>query len=56
MTARTKQYAHCLDLPLIETPVRRLDARLWDLCQPGRRLTAEEQDYLDRIEREGVEP
>ena len=37
-------------IPLITTPVRQLDDRLWAIFSKKGPLTAEEQAYLDRIE------
>jgi hypothetical protein len=40
------------DLPLITTPIRELDGKLWAIFTKKGPLTAEEQAYLDRIEAE----
>ena len=37
-------------IPLITTPVRQLDDRLWAIFSKKGPLTAEEEAYLDRIE------
>lgn len=39
-------------LPLITTPVRQLDDRLWAIFNKKGPLTEDEQAYLDRIEAE----
>ena len=39
-------------LPLITTPVRQLDDRLWTIFNKKGPLTEDEQAYLDRIEAE----
>jgi len=39
-------------IPLITTPVRQLDDKLWAIFSKKGPLTAEEQAYLDRIEAE----
>ncbi len=39
-------------IPLITTPVRQLDDKLWAIVAKKEPLTAEEQAYLDRLEAE----
>ena len=39
-------------IPLITTPVRQLDDKLWAIFSKKGPLTAAEQAYLDRIEAE----
>lgn len=39
-------------IPLVTTPVRQLDDKLWAIFNKKEPLTAEEQAYLDKIEAE----
>lgn len=39
-------------IPLVTTPVRQLDDKLWAIFNKKAPLTAEEQAYLDKIEAE----
>lgn len=39
-------------IPLITTPVRQLDDKLWAIFLKKGPLTAEEQAYMDRLEAE----
>jgi hypothetical protein len=40
------------ELPLITTPIREPNAKLWAIFNKKGPLTAEEQAYLDRVEAE----
>lgn len=40
------------DLPIITTPVRELDGKLWAIFTKKGQLTAEDRAYLDHVEAE----
>lgn len=40
------------DLPIITTPIRELDSKLWGIFSKKGPLTPEEQAYLDHVEAE----